>query len=73
MKDVELFRKGSVHKPYCLKAVITLKQVKTSVAKKMKNLNEQSKLVRCCKLSLYPTKSMTEIMHHVHHVFALWQ
>ena len=37
-KDVKLFQKGSLHKPYCLKAVITLKQVNTSVVKK----NEES-------------------------------
>ena len=37
-KDVELFRKGSVHKFYHLKALITLEQVNTSVVEKKKNL-----------------------------------
>ena len=55
MKNVKLFRKGSVHKPYAI--VITLEQVNTSVVEKMTNFSKQSKLVRCCKLSLYATKS----------------
>ena len=33
-KDIELFRNGSVHEFYRLKALITLEQVNTSVAKK---------------------------------------
>ena len=43
-EDVELFRNGSVHEFYCLKAsIITLKQVITPVVEKNKeNLNEQN-------------------------------
>ena len=43
-EDVELFRNGSVHEFYCLKAsIITLKQVITPVVGKNKeNLNEQN-------------------------------
>ena len=42
MKDVELFRNGSVHDFYRLKALITLEQVITSVVEKEKNLKEQN-------------------------------
>ena len=43
-EDVKLFRNGSVHEFYCLKAlIITLKQVITPVVEKKKeNLNEQN-------------------------------
>ena len=46
-EDVEFFRNGSVHKFYCLKAlIITLKQVITPVVEKKNkqtnNLNEQN-------------------------------
>ena len=39
--EIELFRNGSVHVFYCLKALITLEQVITSVVEKKNNLNEQ--------------------------------
>ena len=41
-EDVEIFRNGSVHKFYRLKALITLEQVITSVVEKKNNLNEQN-------------------------------
>ena len=41
-KDLELFRNGSVHEFYRLKALITLKQVISSVVEKKNNLNEQN-------------------------------
>ena len=44
-QDVELFRNGSVHEFYCLKAlIITLRQVITPVVgkKKKENLHEQN-------------------------------
>ena len=37
-KDVELFRNGSVHEFYRLKALITLEQAKTSVKTSMVRL-----------------------------------
>ena len=42
MKDVELFRNGSVHDFYRLNALIALEQVITSVVEKEKNFNEQN-------------------------------
>ena len=42
VKDVELFRNGTVHDFYRLKALITLEQVITSVVEKKKNVNEQN-------------------------------
>ena len=43
-EDVEFFRNGSVHKFYCLKAlIITLKQVITPVVEK--NTNKQTILM----------------------------
>ena len=41
-KDVELFRNGTVHDFYRLKALIALEQVITSVVEDKKNLNEQN-------------------------------
>ena len=41
-KDVELFRNGSVHEFYRLKALITLKQVITKMVGKKNNLNKQN-------------------------------
>ena len=41
-KDLELFRNWSVHEFYRLKALITLKQVISSVVEKKNNLNEQN-------------------------------
>ena len=41
-KDVELFRNGTVHDFYRLKALIALEQVITSVVEEKKNLNEQN-------------------------------
>ena len=42
-EDVEFFRNGSVHKFYCLKAlIITLEQVITPVVEKKKKTNKQS-------------------------------
>ena len=41
VKDSELFRNGSAHEFYRLKALITLEQVNTLVVEK-KNLNEQN-------------------------------
>ena len=41
-EHVEIFRNGSVHKFYRLKALITLEQVITSVVEKKNNLNEQN-------------------------------
>ena len=39
---IELFRNGSVHELYPLKALITLEQVITSVIEKENNLNEHN-------------------------------
>ena len=39
--EIELFRNGSVREFYCLKALVTLDQVITSVVEKKNNLNEQ--------------------------------
>ena len=82
MKDVELFRNGSVHDFYRLKALITLEQVITSVVEKEKNLKEQNfdgetNGSGCCKLLLYANESCDEhavffgdeMTCHVHHVF----
>ena len=41
-KDVELFRNGSVHEFYRLKALITLEQANISVVEKKKNFYEQN-------------------------------
>ena len=41
-KDVKLFRNGTVHDFYRLKALIALEQVITSVVEEKKNLNEQN-------------------------------
>ena len=41
-EDVEIFRNGSVHKFYRLKALITLEQVITSVVEKKYSLNDQN-------------------------------
>ena len=41
-KNVKLFRNGSVHEFYCLKAYITLKQLNTLVVEIKKNLYEQN-------------------------------
>ena len=41
-EGVEIFRKGSVHKFYRLKALITLEQVITSMVEKKNNHNEQN-------------------------------
>ena len=41
-KDLELFRNWSVHEFYRLKALITLKQVISSVVEKKNDLNEQN-------------------------------
>ena len=37
-KDVELFRKGSVHEFYSLKELITLERVNTAGVEKQKNV-----------------------------------
>ena len=47
MKDVELFRDGSVHEFYRLKALITLKQVNTSVAEKRKKKKREEEGMQC--------------------------
>ena len=52
-KDVELFGKGSTHKFYRLKTLITLEQVNTSVVlKKEESSMSKTSRVRLCKLSL---------------------
>ena len=82
MKDVELFRNGSVHDFYRLKALITLEQVITSVVEKEKNLKEQnfhgetnwSGVVNfyCMQMSLVMSMRFifgNEMTCHVYHVF----
>ena len=43
-KDVQLFQNGSVHEFYRLKALITSKQVNTSVVGKKKNISEKTSM-----------------------------
>ena len=43
VKDVELFRNGSIHELYRLKALITLEQVNTSVVEKKEESFKMSK------------------------------
>ena len=64
------FRNKSFHNFYGLKALISLKQMITSVVEK-KNLNEKNvddELVGCCKLSLYANEACDE--HEVY--FRRW-
>ena len=79
-EDVELFRNGSVHEFYCLKAlIITLKQVITPMVEKKKKeiLNEQNFYgeanwagvvnFHCMPMRLVMS-SFGDISRHVHHV-----
>ena len=59
--NLELFRNVSVHKFYCLKALITLEQVNTTEwSKKIRILISKIAMVGCCKLSLYANESCDE-------------
>ena len=53
MKDVELFRDGSVHEFYRLKALNTLKQVNTSVAEKRKKKKGKKKVCNVVRILYY--------------------
>ena len=57
-KDLKLFRNGSVHKFYRLKALITLEQVNTSIVKKSTKKKKKKKRaddVSLCERSLVMT------------------
>ena len=58
----ELFRIGSVHEFYRLKALITLEQVNTTEwsKKKIRILISKIAMIGCCKLSLYANESCDE-------------
>ena len=59
--DLELFRNGSVHEFYRLKALITLEQVNTTEwSKKIRILISKIAMVGCGKLSLYANESCDE-------------
>ena len=52
--DLELFRNVSVHEFYCLKALITLEQVNTSMVQKKKKLISKTLMVRLTGLGVQP-------------------
>ena len=83
---LELFRNGSVHEFYRLKALITLEQVNTSVVDKKRRLLISKRLTgagvvnfHCMQMSLEMSmrfifgSAMIEMTCRVNHFFDIWQ
>ena len=74
-KVLELFRNGSEHEFYRLKALITLEQVKASIVGLWTGWVLLT-LIFCKWVFWWACglfSAMIEMTHHLHHVFGLWQ